>query len=209
MVPDISHPWYIWLKILQGFRRIFWWTSHQAVGMPSVYRTWRRRGRGCGFRSVFFMWTPHFYYIKSIIYHIHYNPSSSTTLCCYLCRCTWIYTFRWGFPMSDWKRRSSRWVTRAPFGIFSHIFSPLGDSEFTIGEIQPGFMENPPGVSHLETRTFWRIGRCFSSGLMILFFDQQYPLSFVSFINHGMTRYYNIVNIYIYIKYIGPWWWIY
>ena len=31
------------------------------------------------------------------------------------------------------------------------------------------------------------------------FFDQQYPLSFVSFINHGMTRYYNIVNIYIYV----------
>jgi hypothetical protein len=59
----------------------------------------------------------------------------------------------------------------------------------------------PSGGKPFRNEDFLKdgIGRCFSSGLMILFFDQQYPLSFVSFINHGMTRYYNIVNIYIYI----------
>ena len=66
-----SHFRKIWLKILQGFRRIFGWTSHQAVGMPSVYRTWRRRGRGCGFRGVFFTWTPHFYFTLNQWYISH------------------------------------------------------------------------------------------------------------------------------------------
>lgn len=146
MVPDISHPWYIWLKILQGFRRIFRWTSHQAVGMPSVYRTWRRRGRGCGFRSVFFMWTPHFYFTLNQLYHIHYNPSSSTTLCSYLCRYTWIYTFRWCDHGSSKTEIIPEMGNEGPRA-FCHI-EPLGDSEFTIGEIQPFGIDNLSQFNH-------------------------------------------------------------
>ena len=84
----------IWLKILHhGFRPICWMdfspSSRHAVSRVShLAKAWTSRR---GFRSVFFMWTPHFYCTLNQVYHIHYNPSSSTTLCSYLCRCTWIY----------------------------------------------------------------------------------------------------------------------